>query len=284
MHCNERAGRARPVSIRPLAASMPVALWMAAACCLPGEALAQFRSEVGLEPGAARAPSGWDVTLGLGVAAAPRYPGDDRYGPWALPMVMVRYQDLLFIGPGGIGLNLLNWNGLRAGPIIGAQYRRHESDDPQHLTGLGNIPLSATAGGFVTYGRGPVEITALARQAVTHTQNGLTGRLALSYRQPLSGKWLLRMGPELDFGSKEYEQTWFGVTPSQSVNSGLPAYTPHGGLRDVGFNASLTYRYSEHVLLHTLADFRQYTGDAANSPIVHSKSAVLAGFGAAYHF
>jgi len=47
------------------------------------------------------------------------------------------------------------------------------------------------------------------------------------------------------------------VTPDQSTASSLPVYTPHGGLRDVGLNASLTYHYTEHVFLRPFIDLSE---------------------------
>ena len=173
---------------------LPALLLLAFVCCPAQRALAQYRNETGLESSGA-APKGWDVTLGAGAAIAPRYPGADDYRAWPIPMVMVRYQDLFFIGPLGAGLNLIKADGWRAGPLIGFQYRRNEGDDP-HLSGLGNIALSATAGGFVSYTTGPVQIDASARQAITHTYNGLTARLAADFRVPFdSGKYLPRCRP-----------------------------------------------------------------------------------------
>ncbi len=267
-----------------VAASLPTLFVAGAICCVPAVCFGQYQSESEIQPPAGAAtPSGWDATLGLGLAAAPRYPGADDYRAWPAPIAMVRYRDVFFAGPQGVGLNLIDVNGWRAGPIVGVQDQRRETSD-SHLASLGSIPLSATAGGFVSYAYGPFEISGLARQSVIHTQNGLTGWLTFKYRSRPFQKCTLTVGPELNFADREYEQTWFGVTPAQSANSGLPVYTPHGGLMDLGFHMSLTYRYAEHVLLHSFVDVRRFEGDAADSPIVFIPTQARAGVGVAYHF
>lgn len=225
----------------------------------------------------------WNVTLGIGLAAEPDYPGARRYRPSPLPMVSITYRDFLFLGPGGIGINAINWHGLRAGPVLGFGFGRRQSDDP-HLNGLGNIQPSVNAGGFAAYRFGPFELNGTVRQAVTHTGYGLTGSASFNYMRPLIPKKLaLALGPEIDLANGEYEQTWFGVSPAQSARSGLPAYTASGGVKDVGLHAILTYRYSEHILFRAFGDVRQFSGSAANSPIVQSKVQAIIGVGGAYH-
>lgn len=226
----------------------------------------------------------WNVTLGIGLAAEPDYPGARRYRPSPLPMVSITYRNFLFLGPGGIGINAINWHGLRAGPILGFGFGRKQSDDP-HLNGLGDIQPSVNAGAFAAYRFGPFELNGTVRQAVTHTRYGLTGSASFNYMRPLIAKKLaLALGPEIDLANSDYAQTWFGVSSAQSAKSGLPAYTASGGVKDVGFHAILTYRYSEHILFRAFGDVRQFTGSVAASPIVQSKTQAVIGFGVAYHF
>jgi outer membrane scaffolding protein for murein synthesis (MipA/OmpV family) len=70
----------------------------------------------------------------------------------------------------------------------------------------------------------------------------------------------------LDFANSVYEQTRFGVSPIQSEESGLPVFTPKGGLKDVGLRASLTYISTEHLILRAFADVNRFTGDRPTVP------------------
>jgi outer membrane scaffolding protein for murein synthesis (MipA/OmpV family) len=268
-------------------AAAAILLLASGPCTYPRPAWAQGLDEQELEQGdlaPSPAKKTWDITLGIGVAGVPTYPGAENYRASPIPLVSVKYRDLFFLSPGGLGMNAVNWRGFRAGPVIGYRGGRDQSDDA-HLNGLGDIQPSATAGGFVAYGIGPFEIAATVRQAVIHTENGLTGRLDLHYRQPLiPGKLTLVFGPEVDFANGQYSRTWFGVSPSQSASSGLSAFAPNGGVTDVGLSANLDYRYTEHILLRSFVDIRQFVGDVADSPIVQSKTQAVIGAGIAYHF
>src|SRR3546814_3702144 len=63
-------------------------------------------------------------------------------------------------------------------------------------------------------------------------------------------------------------RSYFGVTAEESLRSGLAAYRPGGGLRDVGAGATLGYRLSRRWGLIARAGANRYLGDAGDSPIV----------------
>ena len=226
----------------------------------------------------------WDITLGAGIAASPNYLGGSHYRAEAIPFASVSYDRTVFLGPSGLGINLVNVNGFHAGPVIGIGGSRDQDDDA-HLHGLGNIQTSLTAGLFAAYSFGPFEVSGTARQAITHSSNGFIGLLAFDYRTFLiPSKLDLAIGPDVEFADTQYARAWFGVTVSQSTLSDLPVFTPGGGVRDYGAHAALTYHYSAHVLVRGFATFKELTGDFASSPIVESRSQTIMGVGAGYHF
>lgn len=230
------------------------------------------------------APETWSVTLGAGLAASPRYPGADRDRVRPIPLVSIAYDDRLYLGPLGLGLAAVHWGGFRAGPMLGFQGGREESDDP-HLAGLGDISSSATAGVFAAYRLGPLAVSTVVRQAISHTTNGLSGLFEINLRQQLPGsRMFLVVGPDLEFGNGDFERTWFGVTPDQAALSGLPAYTARAGIDKIGLHAGITRLTSGHWLLRAFASYKVLTGDAASSPIVERRSQFLIGAGVAYHF
>ena len=250
-------------------------------------AVGQTLQEQELEQGGfGREPTSgnWNVTLGAGLAAAPRYPGADTDRARLVPLGEVVYHNLIFLGPAGLGAKLIDAGGWRAGPVIGLMPGRSETRDPQ-LTGLGDIQTSVTAGVFLRYRAGPFALGGTVREAITHTQNGLRGLVLADYRvTPALARLRVSLGPDLEFANARYSQTWFGVTSVQSLDSGLPIFTPGAGVRDVGAHASLTYRCTNHVLLRSFANFKELTGDIRNSPLVQRRTQVLIGAGLAYHF
>lgn len=226
----------------------------------------------------------WNVVLGPGLVGRPVYPGASDMRMRLIPMFLIQYRDTYFLGTSGLGMNLVRWKGLRAGPVLGYEGGRKETDAPQ-LFGLGNISAGMTAGGFASYRYGPWEIYGTARQAVTHGSSGLTALIRLDYRVRLIPDSLnFSIGPEVSLADGQANRTWFGISTDQSLQSGLSTFTPGGGVRDVGLHAGLTYRFSDHILVHAFGQVKELTGDIANSPIVQNKTQSLAGLGLAYRF
>lgn len=236
------------------------------------------------QQGLGHAPRGWGVTLGAGLAVGPRYPGSSSKRARLAPLLSIEYDDRLFVGPLGIGLAAFRCNGFRAGPVLGFERGRSQSDGPR-LAGLGDISSSVTAGLFAGYARGAFAVYATARQAVTSTGNGLSGLLQLNVRHVfVAARTVVAAGPDLEFGNNDFQRTWFGVSPAQSISSGLREYTPAAGIDRIGFHAQLTYRASSHILWRAFARIADLTGNAAQSPIVERRAQVVIGAGVAYHF
>lgn len=267
----------------------PAFLWLLLPlCALLAPTLAQAQQsleEQALEQQGLTGPAQhWSVTLGAGLASAPRYPGAGSQRLQLAPLVSIVYDRRVFAGPLGIGVAAIRWNGFTAGPVIGIERGRNESDDSR-LTGLGNISPSATGGAFAAYDFGSVTISATARQAISHSSNGLSGLVQANFRHAFAlARTDLAVGPDLEFGNADFERTWFGISPTQSSASGLPEYAPRGGINAVGVHAGLTYRASRHLLWRMFATVRDLTGDAAQSPIVERRTQFLVGAGVAYHF
>lgn len=265
---------ARAILLLTVAILAPTAGW--AQQSLEDQALEQ--------QGLIRAPAGWGVSLGAGLAEVPRYPGSSQRRARLVPLISLNYGGRFFIGPLGIGVVAIRCHGFRAGPVVGFERGRSESDDP-HLAGLGDISSGATAGLFAAYARGPLEVSATARQAISHSTNGLSGLLQVNVRHVFAAaRTLVTLGPDLEFGNSDFQRTWFGISPLQSAASGLPLYAPGAGVNRIGVHAALTYRASTHVLWRVFGRISDLTGDAAQSPVIERRTQVVVGAGIAYHF
>ena len=245
-----------------------------------------LQDQVLLQKGLAPQPAAgeWSVTLGGGIGSGPRFEGASTDRTHFDPLLEILYGRTLSFGINGLAWNAINDDDFRAGPVLGFEGGRRDNSDP-HLYGLGDIHTSLTGGVFANYRIGPFDFGATVRQSLTHSSNGLTGLAHLDYliRMPLR-RTFIALGPDFELADSQYNQTWFGVTPTQSLDSGLPVFTPRGGVKDVGLHGSLTHYFSQHVLIHMLVSFKDIVGDAANSPIVEDRHQADFGAGLAYHF
>ena len=226
----------------------------------------------------------WNILAGAGAVVGPAYEGATADRVRAAPLFLIDYRNELVLGPLGLAWQAIDVNGFRAGPVVGFQGGRSQSIDAR-LDGLGNIRTSVVAGLFANYRLGPFQLGTTVRQSVTHSDNGLLALVQFDYRTFLVPRRLrLIVGPEMEFANSQYERTWFGVSSIQSVDSGLPVFTPGGGVKDVGVHAVLTYVCTEHVLVRMLANVKELSGDLADSPIVERRTEAVVGIAAAYHF
>jgi MipA family protein len=83
----------------------------------------------------------------------------------------------------------------------------------------------------------------------------------------------------------KYNNRYFGVDAAQSFASGLPQFTPGGGIKDASAIVSANYRLTEHLILGVSAGATSLLGNVKDSPIVFHRNAQPAGFvSIAYRF
>lgn len=225
----------------------------------------------------------WNVTLGVGAGLQPRFDGSNIFHFIAIPFGNVSYDDVAFLGPRGLGVNVVNRGGFQAGLLANYGGARDESAD-QHLHDLGNIASSVQLGAFLSYRWRGWDATLLVRQAVTHSNNGLEGMVGVTYLLRPSARWTIRGGPFLTFGDAQHMRKYFGVSVEQSSATGLPQHSLGAGLMDVSLGVTATYRMTEHWVIFGIAKASEILGAAADSPIVQNSDQAFLGLGLAYHF
>jgi outer membrane scaffolding protein for murein synthesis (MipA/OmpV family) len=234
----------------------------------------------------------WDVTLGAGAAIRPTYEGSDQYIASPAPLVNVVWRDAVALGVDGLSA-YWRYQNLRVGGGLGYGTGRTQSSGAfqagdSRLTGMGDIPAALALKAFVDYRLGPESLPVTLRVAVTKfTANGNDGTLlnfgaALPYK--LTPSTTIRAVVSADWADQDYVQTFFGVTPIQSINSGYAQYSPGAGIKDVNFGLGLTQQLTSHWALLVNASVERLTGDAAGSPIVFSKTQAVVMSAISYHF
>lgn len=236
--------------------------------------------------GAARpAPDGWRFFVGAGAMFAPSYEGDDDYRLSILPNFQIAYGERFFASiQEGVGYRVINSDSWRAGPIMKLRFGRDEDgsqpfavtgDDSDDLLGLGDVDASVELGGFVEFDFGALTLGIEARQAVSGHE-GFVADLSARWSgqaQMLDARVFWSVGPRLRIVDDNYNAAYFGVTPAQSVASGLGVFQADGGLHSYGVSSSLIVPLTQDgkwaaVLIGSLD---QLEGDAAESPLVQQR-------------
>jgi outer membrane protein len=226
-------------------------------CLLTSAALAQGDGKD--QPGAR-------VTLGAGVAWAPRYPGAEEYRLRAIPVIGVSYGRF-FAG----------------GDPDGGGAARRESDHPD-LAGTGDIDRATRLVAAGRYRWRWLDIALRVAPDVSGKDQGTLALLDLTACYRASDQLTLSAGPGITWADDSYMQTFFGVTPEQAANSRLPAYEAQGGVHMLRFGLGATYRLDPRWTLAARLGTGRLAGDAERSPITRERDQHLAAVFASYRF
>lgn len=235
-----------------------------------------------------------DWTIGGGLGLAPDYEGSDNYK--AVPLWNIKATDLYHpdtyvrvFGP-TLRSNFLPHDNFRLG--LSAQYvPRRKYVNSSAINRLGNTDRGFMLGGLVGYdfkfaSNNVLGIELDGRYDVRDNLGALV-TLRANYTAPLRGAWIFNAGVESTYASDDYMDEFFSVGAAGSANSGLPTYSADAGIKDVGLNVGVTYKFSQSWSMTGLASYKRLLGDADDdSPVTDagSEHQLVGGFLVNYHF
>ncbi|MGF7149214.1 outer membrane scaffolding protein for murein synthesis (MipA/OmpV family) [Sphingomonas zeicaulis] len=230
------------------------------------------------------------VALGAGVV--PDYDGasDVRAVPFAL--ADVRWQGLNFEIRGlRARVDLAPDARLAIGPVIGPRMSRKNVDGPVGL--LPEIDMAVEAGGYVGYriggdelGQGSVQMELSLLHDISGTHDGLVATASASYAAIRQPDMMLSLDVQTSWANSDYARTYFGITSADAAASGLAAFRPGSGFRDVGAGLTAGYWFDRHFGVIGRAGATYLVGDLADSPITDegSRWQPTAGLSLSYRF
>jgi outer membrane protein len=234
--------------------------------------------------------------LGATFVSSATYPGSDRsevklhplwayqYGRWRLSTS--RASSVLGFatdaaGPGASTelVGTKDWH-------LGAAFRfdggRKASDSPQ-LHGLPDVARTLRGRIYSSYTLNKQwSISGNVSQDLLGRGGGALASIDLAYRYWINPnlEWASGMGANL--ADKRNMATYFGISGQQAVQSGLRAFAPGGGFRDVHLGTGLTTALTPHWIAFGNLGWSRLVADAAGSPLTRRASSVDATVGIAY--
>lgn len=236
-----------------------------------------------LLPNAARAQDAGSTDaahgmVALGAGVVPDYDGasDVRAVPFAL--ADIRWRGVSFEIRGlRARVDLASDPRLAIGPVIGPRMPRRNVDGPVGL--LPEIDMAIEAGGYVGYrlggdelGQGSVQMEVSLVHDVSGTHDGLVATANASYAAIRRPDVMLSLDVQTSWANRDYARTYFGVTPADATASGLAAYRPGSGFRDIGAGLTAGYWFDRHFGVIGRAGAIYLVGDIADSPITDEGS------------
>lgn len=229
----------------------------------------------------------FSLRLGVGIGTTPDYVGSDEYRLRIIPLIDLRYKDIIALQGNKLRVNFLRHKNVKAGPLLSLKFGRKEKRNPV-LAGLGDIADTFLAGVFVEGRYKGLFGSAEFRQALGAGQ-GVTARfvLAQGLYQSEDGKATLIAAFRSGWNSKRANQTNFGITPQQSLDSGLAIYAPGAGFSKLELDILGRYQLGERWRLDWIAGYARLVGGATDSPLVATHGTAdqfIAGVGTRYSF
>ncbi|MGK2911702.1 MAG: MipA/OmpV family protein [Sphingobium sp.] len=231
----------------------------------------------------------------IGPGMVPAFDGAKKYQLIPLMIANVGYKGVnLEVRGLGARLDVLGDSPVQIGPMFSFRGNRNSSSDGSgRVKMLNDVDSSMEVGGFVGYrfggdehGKGEIAFDLSLAKDVNDGHDGMIGSAQVSYAAVRTQKFFLNVDAQTTFVDKKYMRAFFGVTPEESVRSGLAAYRPDGGIRDAGAGITAGYQFNEKWGLIARAGANYYLGDAKDSPIVDegSKIQAVGGLALSYRF
>lgn len=247
--------------------------------------------------------AGRGFTIALGLGYTPDYVGSDDYR--IIPAAAVRgtignvsfstkstylYADFFQRPQSGIDFDV--------GPIVGVRLNRTGHIDDPVVKLLPDRKTAVEVGGFAGFSlhglTNPYDSLGM-RVDVLRDIGGAHRSTIFSpnidFATPLSRQTYVSASVGMDFVSNRFADYYFGITPADSLASGLPSFNPGGGLEKwkagLLVNQSITGDLTHGFSLFGTANYSRLVGDFKRSPIVSDRGSAsqwLLAAGLAYTF
>ncbi|UUR07363.1 MipA/OmpV family protein [Sphingomonas glaciei] len=227
------------------------------------------------------------VRLGLGAQLKPAYPGarDSDLRPLFDFDLARGIEEFRIETPDDrFGVRLISAGRFTAGPAAAYQGSRKDKDVGAPV---GKVDATIELGGYADY---LVNDSLRVRGELVKGVNGhegLAGQVGIDHFWRDGDKYAVTLGPRLLFSDDRYQRAYFGVTPAAALRTGLPVYTPGGGVHAVALAGGVQTQFGPRWGLFGYARGERLVGDAAKSPIVRTygrRNQLSAGIGVSYAF
>jgi outer membrane protein len=209
------------------------------------------------------------IVLGVGAAATPAYQGSGDLRVIPLPAIDIQEGWFFANLRNGVGIAPINTDTFTIGAsaVFVQGYRR--KDVPEGIDrlkdGIGaRLFTNVRAGGFVA--------TLGATKIVSGGTKGLVADASLSYPIAVSSRFTLTPTIGTTWADRKYNDRYFGITPAESVSSGLAPFTTGSGFKDVSGLLTASYRLTDRITLSATGGVTSLIGDLKDSPLVEKKT------------
>lgn len=217
--------------------------------------------------GTARAQAQDRISLGAGAVVVPAIFGSDKVHVLPMPMIDVKQGRLFANFLDGAGVYVLDTPKIQIGGSVMFVRGYRDEDVPNGVDGLSN---TAGGRGFIRYRSGLTAFTLGATRSIGGTK-GTTIDARITHIIPVGKLTLIPMAT-LTWGDAVSQRNYFGISARESAASGIAAYSPSSGLRDVTLAVSANYRLSPRLNLTGSVGATTLTDNSLRSPLAEQRT------------
>lgn len=214
--------------------------------------------------------------VGMGVVLTPDYPGADSRSASAGPFLQYQFpnsqRSVSVLGPLA-SFNVINDSAWHAGPALRYRGGRKDADNPV-VHQLHEIGATVEAGAFVSYlwsGKGSVPWRVQISTSVLRgfsRADGTRAAIDAFVLTPVSHRIFLGLGGSINVIDRKTMNGYFGITPTDSLASGLPIFQPGGGNNSNDLWLTAAYLINSKWVVAVGGYWQHLRGNAAGSPWV----------------
>ncbi len=172
----------------------------------------------------------------------------------------------------GLGLDLKYDERLRVNLALRLDNGRRSTDSAS-LAGIQNVPRTIRARASATrhLGEGWKVVAGFTTDLLGRGGGQLVD-VGVAHDRRLSPRVTWSVSTGVTWGSARYMQSYYGVTPGESVASGYPVYTPGSGLRDASVGTGWRMEIDPQWVAFWGAGVGRQLGPTLDSPLVGRKT------------
>ena len=154
------------------------------------------------------------------------------------------------------------------------------------LRGMEVVKARLQGGGFVNYYLAPdIRLTSSLLYGGGRERAGVLMHIGIQRTaRSIAPHHSLSFGAGMNIVNGSYNNTFFGVTPSESLKSGNPVYQAHGGIKDIHATVRWNWSLSPSWMLASSAQVGSLQGSAKRSPLVERPTTYSVSTALAYRF
>ena len=232
------------------------------------------------EPAPAKEPKGNEMhwAVGLGAGYRPDYEGSDHYEPIPIGFARLSWDSGQRVEVRGtessgsavrLTSNVIPDSDFELGPVVQYRLERDEVKSGR-VDKMRDIEGTVEAGVYAGFAPKPWRIGATYTYDVGGEYDGHLVELAGGWGDQLTDMFDMAITVASTWASGAYMDKYFGVTPNESANTGLPSYDADQGFKDVGGKLILGFggEQWDGWKIYGVTSYFRLLGDAEDSPVV----------------